>query len=312
LKRQHIFGPVSSRRLGRSLGIDLVPFKTCPYNCVYCECGTTTHRTTKREIFFPVQELYTELTEFLSSSPILDYITFSGSGEPTLSLSIGEVIRFLKDNYPSYRVAVLTNGSLLSDPDVRRDLLPADVVLPTLSTVVKQTFLKIHRPDPKLSLERMLTGLVQFRKEYSGEIWLEVFIITGINTTDEELAGLRKILKDINPDRVQLNTLDRQGTEEWVLPATRTELDRVETMLDFATAEKVERSPYSTMKTLYPEDPVKQIYELLKRRPCTVDDIVSKTGLRTIEVVKILREIAATTDLLTKREARGLFYYFRK
>ena len=312
MKRQHIFGPVSSRRLGRSLGIDLVPFKTCTYNCVYCECGATTHWKTKREIFFPVQELYTELTEFLSSSPILEYITFSGSGEPTLSLSIGEVIRFLKDNYPSYRVAVLTNGSLLSDPDVRRDLLPADVVLPTLSTVVKQTFLKIHRPGHGISLERMLQGLVQFRKEYSGEIWLEVFIITGINTSDVELAGLRKILKDINPDRVQLNTLDRPGTEEWVLPATRKELDRVETMLDFATAEKVERSPHSTMKTLYPEDPVKQIYELLKRRPCTVDDIVSTTGLRTIEVVKILREIAATTDLLTKREARGLFYYFRK
>ena len=153
---------------------------------------------------------------------------------------------------------------------------------------------------------------MQFRKEYSGEIWLEVFIIPGINTSDEELAGLRQILKDINPDRVQLNTLDRPGTEEWVLPATRTELDRVETMLDFSTAEKVERFPHSTMKTLYPEDPIKQIYELLKRRPCTVDDIVSTTGLRTIEVVKILREITATTDLLTKREVRGLFYYFRK
>jgi wyosine [tRNA(Phe)-imidazoG37] synthetase (radical SAM superfamily) len=312
VKSQHIFGPVSSRRLGCSLGIDLVPFKTCTYNCVYCECGATTHLTTKREIFFPVQELYTELTEFLSSSPVLDYITFSGSGEPTLSLSIGEVIRFIKDNYPQYRVAVLTNGSLLYDPDVRRDLLPADVVLPTLSTVVKKTFLKIHHPDPKISLERMLKGLVQFRKEYSGEIWLEIFIITGINTSDEELVGLRKILKDINPDRVQLNTLDRPGTEEWVLPATRTELDRVETMLDFSTAEKVERSRHNTMKTLYPDDPVKQIYELLKRRPCTVDDIVSTTGLRTIEVVKILREIAVTTDLLTKREARGLFYYFRE
>jgi len=312
LKRYHIFGPVSSRRLGRSLGIDLVPFKTCTYNCVYCECGATTHRTTRREIFFPVEDLYAELTEFLSSSPSLDYITFSGSGEPTLSLSIGEVIRFLKDNYPSYRVAVLTNGSLLFDPDVRRDLLLADVVLPTLSTVENQTFLKIHHPDPGISLERMLTGLVQFRKEYSGEIWLEVFIIPGINTSDEELAGLRKILKDINPDRVQLNTLDRPGTEDWVLPANRTELDRVETLLECATAEKVERSPRSTLKALYAEDPVEQINELLKRRPCTVDDIVSATGLRRVEVAKILREIAATTDLITKRESRGLFYYFRE
>jgi wyosine [tRNA(Phe)-imidazoG37] synthetase (radical SAM superfamily) len=312
LKRHHIFGPVSSRRLGRSLGIDLVPFKTCSYNCVYCECGATTYRTTKREIFFPVTEIYTELTDFLSSSPLLDYITFSGSGEPTLSLSIGEVIRFLKDNYPSYRVAVLTNGSLLFDPDVRRDLLPADVVLPTLSTTVKQTFLKIHRPDPGISLERMLTGLVQFRKEYSGEIWLEVFIIPGLNTSDEELAGLRRIINDIKPDRVQLNTLDRPGTEEWVLPANRTELDRVQRMLDIAPTEIVESYPSHTRKSSFAEDPVEQIYEMLKRRPCTTEDLASATGLHSMEVKKILRDMAVTHDLLVKREGRGLFYYFRE
>ena len=312
MKRHHIFGPVSSRRLGRSLGIDLVPFKTCTYNCVYCECGATTHLTTRRKTFFPVEELYAELTAFLSSSPILDFITFSGSGEPTLSLSIGEVIRFLKDNYPSYRVAVLTNGSLLSDPDVRRDLLSADIVLPTLSTVVKQTFLKIHRPDPEIPLESMLMGLVQFRKEYSGEIWLEVFIIPGINTSDEELAGLLEIIREIKPDRVQLNTLDRPGTEEWVLPANRAELDRVQRMLDTATPEIVESYPSRVQKSSYVEDPVEQIYEMIKRRPCTVEDLSSATGLHFMEVEKLLREMAHTHDLLVKREDRGLFYYFRE
>jgi len=312
MKRYHIFGPVSSRRLGRSLGIDLVPFKTCTYNCVYCECGATTHLTTRREIFFPIEELYAELSDFLSSSPKLDFITFSGSGEPTLSLSIGEVIRFLKNNYPSYRVAVLTNGSLLSDPDVRKDLLPADVVLPTLSTVVKQTFLKIHRPDPGISLEGMLTGLVQFRKEYSGEIWLEVFIIPDINTSDEELAGLLKIIKEIKPDRVQLNTLDRPGTEEWVHSANPAELDRVQRMLDTATPEIVESYPSRTQKSAYVEDPVEQIYEMLKRRPCTVGDLTSATGLHFMEIEKLLREMSATHDLLVKREDRGLFYYFRE
>ena len=312
MKRHHIFGPVSSRRLGRSLGIDLVPFKTCTYNCVYCECGATTRRTIRREVFFPIEELYAELTDFLLSSPPLDFITFSGSGEPTLSFSIGEVIRFLKDNYPSYRVAVLTNGSLLSNPEVRRDLLSADVVLPTLSTVIKQTFLKIHCPDPGISLEKILEGLVQFRKEYSGEIWLEVFIIPGINTSDEELGGLREIIKKINPDRVQLNTLDRPGTEEWVLPANRMELDRVQRMLDIAPTEIVESYPSHARKSSFAEDPVEQIYEMLKRRPCTVDDIVSATGLRTVEVTKILREMAATHDLLVRREDRGFFYYFRE
>lgn len=312
MKRHHIFGPVSSRRLGRSLGIDLIPLKICTYNCVYCECGATTHLTTKRAVFFPIEELYAELSDFLSSSPILDFITFSGSGEPTLSLSIGEVIRFLKDNYPSYRVAVLTNGSLLSDPDVRRDLLPADVVLPTLSTVVKQTFLKIHHPDPGISLERILTGLVQFRREYSGEIWLEVFIIPGINTSDEELVGLLKLIREIKPDRVQLNTLDRPGTEEWVIPANRAELDQVQIMLDTATPEIVESYPSRVQKTSYGEDKVEQIYELLKRRPCTVEDLTSSTGLHFMEVKKLLREMAGTHDLLVKRGDRGFFYYFRE
>ncbi len=312
MKKRHIFGPVSSRRLGRSLGIDLVPFKTCTYDCVYCECGATTRRTTRRAIFFPIEEIYAELADFLSSSPPLDFITFSGSGEPTLSFSIGEVIRFLKDNYPSYRVAVLTNGSLLYDPDVRRDLLPADIVLPTLSTVVKQTFLKIHRPDPAISLDRMLKGLVQFRREYSGEIWLEVFIIPHINTSDEELAGLLEIIREIKPDRVQLNTLDRPGTEEWVLSADQAELDRVQRMLDTATPEIVESFPSSVQKSSYGEDPVEQIYEMLKRRPCTVGDIASATGLHFMEVEKLLREMAVTHDLLVKREDRGLFYFFRE
>ncbi|MFY9799719.1 MAG: radical SAM protein, partial [Methanoregula sp.] len=184
--------------------------------------------------------------------------------------------------------------------------------LPTLSTAVQQTFLKIHRHDPGISLERMLAGLVQFRKEYSGEIWLEVFIIPRINTSDEELAGLLEIIREIKPDRVQLNTLDRPGTEDWVLSANRDELDRVQRMLDTATPEIVESYPSSVQKSSYGEDPVEQIYEMLKRRPCTVEDLASATGLHFMEVEKLLREMAATYDLLVKREDRGLFYYFRE
>jgi wyosine [tRNA(Phe)-imidazoG37] synthetase (radical SAM superfamily) len=307
----YLFGPVSSRRLGRSLGIDLVPFKTCTYNCVYCECGATTFQTTERKQFFPVGEILSELADFLSGSPRLDFITFSGSGEPTLSLSIGEVIRFLKDQHPSYRVAVLTNGSLLSDAGVRRDLYFADVVLPTLSTVVEQTFRKIHRPAPGISLETVLGGLVQFRKEYQGEIWLEVFVVPDLNTSDEELGGLRDILKEIKPDRVQLNTLDRPGTEDWVRPADRAELDRVRRMLGFAAAETVEFPHPVAREPLHPEDPAGQIEEMIRRRPCTVEDIASATGLHKVEILKILREMARTRDLRTKREERGLFYYFR-
>jgi wyosine [tRNA(Phe)-imidazoG37] synthetase (radical SAM superfamily) len=243
MQYSHIFGPVSSRRLGRSLGVDLVPCKTCPYDCVYCECGATTSKTTKRCEFFPVDEVLDELSDYLSGAPHLDFITFSGAGEPTLSLSLGEVISFLKNRFPRYRVAVLTGGSLLCDPRVREELSRADVVLPTLSSVIGQTFQKIHRPDDELTVNKLLEGLIAFRKGYQGEIWLEVFIIHGLNTSDTELDGLKTAIPAIHPDRIQLNTLDRTGTESWVLPTDPRELERIRKYLGFSNIETIKSQP---------------------------------------------------------------------
>jgi wyosine [tRNA(Phe)-imidazoG37] synthetase (radical SAM superfamily) len=237
---RHLFGPVSSRRLGRSLGVDLVPLKTCNYDCVYCECGKTNHVTDKRQEFVPTGEVMSELSHFLASSPALDFITFAGSGEPTLSWGIGRVIRFLKDRFPAYRIAVLTNSSLLADPAVRTDLLQADVVLPTFSTAINETFQIMHRPLPGVDPRIILNGLLRFREEYQGEIWLEIFIIPGINTSDRELAGLRDAISVIHPDRVQLNTLDRPGTAGWVRPVTPEELTRIAQALEFNRTECVE------------------------------------------------------------------------
>lgn len=241
---RHLFGPVNSRRLGRSLGVDLVPLKTCNYDCVYCECGKTTHATGERQEFIPTEEVLSELAHFLSSSPALDFITFAGSGEPTLSRGIGRVIRFLKDHFPAYRIAVLTNGSLLADPAVRADLLPADVVLPTFSTAINETFLAMHRPVPGTDPVAILNGLLRFREEYRGEIWLEVFIIPGLNTTGRELAGLRDAICALCPDRVQLNTLDRPGTDDRVRPASPDELARIARSLGFPKTELIESSCY--------------------------------------------------------------------
>ncbi|HNI42632.1 MAG TPA: radical SAM protein, partial [Methanoregulaceae archaeon] len=167
MKFSHLFGPVHSRRLGRSLGIDLVPVKTCSFDCVYCECGHTTRETTERQEFFPLREVLEELRTYLSSAPVLDFITFSGSGEPTLSTSIGDVICFLKESYPQYRVAVLTNGSLFWRFDVRNDLMQADLVLPTLSSVFEETFSRIQRPAPGIHVAEVIEGLIQFRREYA-------------------------------------------------------------------------------------------------------------------------------------------------
>lgn len=240
----HLFGPVRSRRLGRSLGIDLLPFKTCSYDCVYCECGRTTKEILERREFFPLWEVLEDLGDYLSRSPPLDFITFSGSGEPTLSSSIGNMIRFIKNTFPAYRVAILTNESLLWRPDVREDLLLADIVLPTLSSVFDSTFRKIHRPAPGISAGKIVAGLELFRKEYSGEIWLEIFIIPRINTDIRELEGLREAIEGIGPDRVQLNTLDRPGSEDWVLPADSGELERIRSLLGLTGIEAVEPVQY--------------------------------------------------------------------
>ena len=311
MQYHHLFGPVCSRRLGRSLGIDLVPFKVCTFNCVYCECGATTRKTQKRQDFFPVEEVISELAEYLSTGPELDFITFSGSGEPTLSLSIGRIIRFLKDRFPGYQVAVLTNGCLLNDHVVRSDLASADVVLPTLSSAVPETFRTIHRPVEGLDIREIIDGISQFRKEFSGEIWLEVFIIPGLNTTDDELAALRKAIKRINPDRIQLNTLDRPGTEAWVRPATPSELERIAGVLGLPGTEAVESIHYGVSHTVPRGEIADHILALLKRRPSTIEDIAAATGLHRREVAKYLREFEIEGRVTSKSEERGIFYTCR-
>jgi wyosine [tRNA(Phe)-imidazoG37] synthetase (radical SAM superfamily) len=237
MSRRYLFGPVSSRRLGRSLGVDLIPYKTCPYDCVYCECGPTTSHTSRRREYVPTYEVIAELDQFLSTSPGLDFITFSGSGEPTLHIGLGEIIGFLKRRYPEYRVAVLTNAALLSDPAVRSALLHADVVAPSLDAVSDDVFRKIDRPCPGISITDIISGLCKFRREFSGEIWLEIFIVPGINDSLSGLEQFCRVIAAISPDRVQLNTLDRPGTEPWVSPATQESLQAIALLFKNCRAE---------------------------------------------------------------------------
>jgi len=264
-----------------------------------------------RKEFFSPEEVEKELTDFLSHSPELDFITFSGSGEPTLSLSIGRIIRFLKEGYPDYRVAVLTNGCLLDDPSVRSDLLQADVVLPTLSSAKGDTFAKIHRPAGGVTPATIIKGLSRFRDEFPGEIWLEVFIIPGLNTTDSELELLEDAMRRIRPDRIQLNTLDRPGTEEWVRPASAMELERVSSVLGIPGTESIESIHYGVAHPVPSGDVADQIFAMLKRRPCTIEEITSVTGLHRREIAKYLREFDEESILGWKREKRGIFFYCR-
>jgi len=309
---RHIFGPVLSRRLGLSLGIDLIPFKTCSYDCVYCECGSTTDKTITRQDFFPAGDVIGELRTVLASRPSLDAITLAGSGEPTLSRSLGPVIAFVKREYPEYTVCVLTNGSLMTDQGVQEELSSADRIIPTLTSVSQETFERIHRPHTSLRIEAIIEGMVQFRRKYSGAIWLEVFIIPGLNTTAEELAGLKGAIERINPDHVQLNTLDRPPAEAWVQAAPDTELERICSVLGRTGIEIVSRKhPVSRFMKVNTESG-DLVRATLCRRPSTVEDLVRTTGLSGGEVAKILGVLERKNEVTSNRGKRGIFYAVRQ
>ncbi|MBU2522210.1 MAG: radical SAM protein, partial [Proteobacteria bacterium] len=221
---KYIFGPVPSRRLGLSLGIDLMPHKTCTLNCVYCECGRTTNLTLKCKEYIPTELLQEELKDFLSRNPKLDFITFSGSGEPTLHTGIKEIINFIKKDYPKYKIALLTNSTLFFQPDNRKRIAGVDMVIASLDAASEENFKKINRPHPELELSRIIEGLVSLRKEFAKQLWMEVFLVPGINDKKDELNKIKKALSPIYPDKIQLNTLDRPGAESWVKPASQKDL----------------------------------------------------------------------------------------
>ena len=195
---------------------------------------------------------------------------------------------------------------------MREALLPADVVIPTLSSVFEGTWRRIHRPAPGISLADIISGIRQFHKEYTGEIWVEVFIIPGVNTDDRELASLCALLRELHPDRVQLNTLDRPGTEESVRPASAVELERISSILSHSGVKCVEPVRFhpsgSAAMTSEWFDTVERVHELIRRRPSTLDDLAETTGLSRREILKILREIEKNTPVQEKREERGIFY----
>ena len=308
MKYKHLFGPVPSRRLGLSLGIDPIPYKTCSFDCVYCECGATTTLTDERKEYIPVAEIISELDSFLSTKPTLDYITFSGSGEPTLNIGLGKIISFLKQKYPQYKIAVLTNSSLFSDTEVRNELLLADVIMPSLDAVSEDIFKKTNRPAPEINIKDVLQGLIDFRKEYSGKIWLEIFIIPGINDTDDELKKFHAMLKKINPDLIQLNSLDRPGTENWVIPADK------ETLLKIKN--KFEDLPVVTISNYQKREKVKSynlkiedaILSTISRRPCTADDLSEILDIHIAELNKYLDTLHEKGRIEAVKKPRGIFF----
>ena len=285
---KYLFGPVPSRRLGMSLGIDLVPKKVCTLNCVYCEVGETTKLTTDRMEYVKYDKIISELNQFMSNKPKIDYITFSGSGEPTLNSRIGEVLAYIKQNYPEVKTAILTCGALLSSPQLRSELLEADVILPSLDAATQAVFNKINRPNPNLNIDTYIKGLIDFRKEFKGQIWLEVFLLKGYNDSLEELDLIKEAILKINPNTVQLNTLDRPGTVEGLIAMTKDELQKIKDYWGIPYVEIIASAAKRTDVDSYNTDIEGTILTTIARRPCTLEDLHQILGIHVNEINKYL------------------------
>lgn len=308
MKYKHLFGPVPSRRLGISLGVDLVPHKVCSMNCIYCEVGRTTNLTIKRGDYIPLKDLMVELKDYLKNEPELDYITFSGAGEPLLHNGIGEIISFIKNKYPQYKLALITNSTLLYDEDVRNDIKDIDLILPSLDAASDLVFRKLNRPAAKLELFDIIEGIIEFKKMFSGEMWLEVFLSPGLNDTEEELALLKKEITRIAPDQVQLNTLDRPGTERGLEPITEKRMNEIADFFKPLPVEVIAKFKSRNKIKSYDTNIESAILETISRRPCTAMDLSEMLGVHINGVNKYISSLLKENRIIAEEQKRGVFF----
>ena len=301
----YLFGPVASRRMGLSLGLDIIPRFTCTYSCVYCEVGHMKHQTLRRRVYAPVADVLAEIRQALVQFPDLDYITFSGSGEPTLHASIGQMIYEIKQ-MTTVPVAVITNGSLLFQPQVRQDLLEADLIMPSLDAVTQEVFERVNQATMKVS--RVIQGLREFRQEYQGQLWLEILFVQGINDTDAEIENLAEVLPTLGADRVQLNTVIRPPAESLAEPVTRQRLEEIQRRFG-PSAEIIALFGGSRISERV-EEPEEELLTLLDRRGCTFDEITHGLGIAPEPLRDMLQHLTGQ-GVLEQIQHAGATYYRR-
>jgi len=325
-EQKYLYGPVPSRRLGRSLGVDIMPFKVCTLDCIYCQLGRTTEKTIERKDYVSVEAVLGELRErFVLSEAkklsyrkkeilrcaqndkngIADFITISGSGEPTLNAGLGQLIEGIKKitNIP---VAVLTNGTLLIDKSVRADCARADVVIPSLDAGDEQTFRKVNRPHKDISIENLIVGLCAFRNEFAGQIWLEVFFVEGLNTDAEQIGKIKDAIELIRPDKVQLNTAVRPTAEASV---ERVDAEKLQYIAE-ELGEKCEVvADFSRQRfTGGIERKAEDVLSMLKRRPCSLNDICSGLGIGRNEALKYISHFQQQ-GVIDSEEKDGIIFF---
>jgi wyosine [tRNA(Phe)-imidazoG37] synthetase (radical SAM superfamily) len=300
----YIFGPVPSRRLGLSLGVDLIPPKTCTYDCLYCEVGKTTCHTIQTAPLVPLRQLTLELETVLSKT-VPDTITLAGSGEPTLNSEIDKIISFIKKR-TDIKIALLTNGSLFWKEEVISKILGSDIILPTLSTVFGSTFETIHRPCHGLDISRIIRGLRDLRKRFNGLIFLEVILLAGINDTEKEIEGLGKAIDEISPDRIQLNTVIRPPSDPHAKPLEQGQMEKIRDFLG-SKAEVIGYLP-SKKKSVEHDSARISVIEMAKRRPVRLADVADVLNKTEQQAEDLIKGMLAKGEISEKKYEGEIFY----
>ncbi len=302
-----VYGPVPSRRLGRSLGIDLVPFKICSYDCVYCQLGRTTKKTLERKEYVPISEVLDELRRKLKDGEKPDYITLAGSGEPTLNSGLGDLIREFK-TLTDIPLAVITNGSLLWMREVRESLRSADLVIPSLDAGEESLFRQINRPHSGIAFDRMVEGLADFTAQFPGKIWLEVFLLSGLTGTPSEVRKIAAIAQHIAPDRVQLNTVCRPPAEKTARPLSGEQMRALSVLFpDGADIIHEEREDHPRAPAMHGASDA-EILAILRRHPCTARDVAAGLGIHPVEALKRLDGLMDSGRVRTVVLENSVFY----
>lgn len=309
-KKSLIFGPVPSRRLGFSLGVDVVPFKTCSLDCVYCQLGCTTDKTLARKRYFRTEEVAAELRAVLPRKERVDWITFSGSGEPTLNAQLGEIIDRVKE-FTDIPVAVLTNGTLLHEPAVREALRAASLIVPSLDAGTEPVFRKVNRPHPGLTLEKVVGGIAGFTAEFPGRVWLEVMLVKGINDSEAELGAIARRINKITPGKIQLNTVARPPAEKEARALNPEEMEKARAILEA----QLYGAPVEVVGDFGGEEGRKKrgevkrsVVEYLKRRPGTLEDLSVSLGFHRDVLIGYLHALLESGEV--REEYRGSEKYF--
>jgi len=302
---KYVFGPVQSRRMGRSLGVDPVQDKTCTLDCVYCQLGATSHKSLERRQYVPANKVLDEIRTVIDSGKKIDYITFSGTGEPTLNIELGSMISGIKAMC-AVPVAVITNSTLMHLEDVRTDLMLADLVVPSIDAVSTQAFARTNRPHHAIDLERMLDGLKTFSRAYTGRLWVEVMLVQGINNTETELQALADYMKLLNCEKIQINTVTRPPAEANCRPVNNDVLEHARGLFG-PHAEIIGTYAHSGDAT-QDNDPCSRIHALVRSHPCTLEQICTTLDLESSQGKAAMQDLIARHEIERTEHDGNIFY----